>query len=231
MDIDNLIDIEAAAAPEKAGRKNKGQTKLHSKLRHATNSILLKTPNSPKGVEVVNGEIIGDNDLTYFKELFENACINTLQTFKEENPELVKKHPYNWHKQLLIKLKSSTPGVSYEELDKLIIIWDCLKELLYNIGLYPTFELFSIFTGVYKYQLENRYGLNTKYLEFRKKIIDDTNNGLLNDLHSCPYNQTNKIFLAKTRGIIEQTAPKQIEVSHRIENYDNISKYRLESEK
>ena len=232
MDIENIIEQTADTAPGKKGTKNTGLTKYHSREREKNrtniNRAVWNTPNSPAPVEWVQGEIVDNDNIEQFREFFQAACINTLEQFKKDNPELIKKHVYNWHKQLLIELKHNTPPVEAGELDKLIIIWDCLKELLYVIGLYPTFELFSIFTGIYKYQLEKIYGLNPKYIEFTQKITADVNNGLINDLHSNPYNQTNKIFLAKTRGIIEQTAPKQVEVVHQIQKYDDISSYRIE---
>ena len=233
MDIDNIIEQAAAGAPDKAGRKNKGISKLHkqinNKFLYDEGRRVFNAPNSPEPpVEKLTGEIIDTDNLEQFRDYFLMQCNDTLTDFKANNPELIKKHVYNWHKQLLIELKHNTPRVGPEELDKLIIVWDCLKELLYYIGLYPTFELFSIFTGVYKYQLENRWGLNPKYIEFKQKITADVNNGLINDLHNNPFNQTNKIFLAKTRGIIEQTAPKTIEVKHQITNYDDISSYRLD---
>ena len=232
IDLNNIIEQTAATAPEKKGTKSAGLTQYHSrergKIRRNNNREVWTAPNSPETVERVSGEIVNTDNINEFKEFFQEQCEYTLEQFKQKNPDLVKKHVYNWHKQLLIELKHNTPPVGAGDLDKLIIVWDCLKELLYKIGLYPTFELFSIFTGVYKYQLENMHGLSPKYVAFRQKITADVNNGLINDLHSNPYNQTNKIFLAKTRGIIEQTAPKTVEVVHQIQKYNDISAYRIE---
>ena len=97
-----------------------------------------------------------------------------------------------------------------------------------SIGLYITYETFEKVTGIYKYQLRDREKLNTKYSEFLKKITNDCDSALINEIQYNPFNQTNKIFIAKVHGIIEKTEPKTIEVNHNISNFRNISKYRIE---
>lgn len=211
------------AKVETRGRKNKGLTQQHRKERNEYRNTLLNTSNidSFNTVEHVQGEIITD-DIDDFKELYQLTCESVLDKFKSDNEELTKKHPYIWYKKLLIELKKNVPFVSYKDIDKLEIVWDCLTWLLNDIGLYITFETFSLFTRVYKYQLEKMESVNPKYIDFRKKIINERDDALKNEILYSPYNSTNKIFMAKVNGIVEKTEPKQIEITHSIRQYDNL---------
>ena len=104
------------------------------------------------------------------------------------------------------------------------VVWDSLSELLNSIGLYMTWGAFEQLTGIYKYQIEKKSGegLNQKYIEFLQKILKDCDTALIGELQYNPYNQTNKIFLAKVAGHVEKTETKQIEVHHDIRNYDTL---------
>lgn len=219
---------------ETRGRKNRGLTEKHRIEDNEFRRTLLNM-SSPDNfnndvIEHVNGEIITDGDLIQFKELYHLTCVSILDKFREDHPELVTKHPYMWYKKLLIDLKKAVPAVNYKELDKLIIVWDCLTWLMNEIGLYITFETFSLFTHVYSYQLENMEELSPKYRAFRQKINNERDNALVNEISYNPYNSTNKIFLAKCHGIIEKTEPKQIEVHHDIRNYGNLPMFAENSE-
>lgn len=237
MDLNDLIkksqvNTESSAdqaqqTPKKEtkGRKNRGQT-LNNYEEHKKNLRVFRHTEQPgefnaKLIERVAGEVIEDNKEN-FKELYKLTCDSILEQFLAENEELVKKHPYNWYKRLLIQLKKNTPKIYPDDIDKCLIIWDALKELLNTIGLYITYEAFEMLTNIYKYQLKDRQELSPKYREFLKKIEIDTNTALIGELSYNPYNQTNKIFLAKVHGIIEKTEPKQIEVHHDIRNYNNL---------
>ena len=216
---------------EKRGRKNKGYTKQNKSDYNQYRIDLRNTENiksfSDSSIEVIQGEIIQDNDLNQFKELYQTTCDCVLEEFKNNNTELCKKHAYMWYKPLLLELKKHVPEVTYKDIDKLYIVWDCLSDLLNSIGLYITIESFLLFTKIYDYQLKNMESVNPKYIDFRKKILSDRDSQLLNEIALNPYNQTNKIFLAKVHGYVEKTEPKTIEVNHNIKNYDNISNYRL----
>lgn len=211
---------------ETRGRKNRGYTKLHKEEYNAYKREIIKTKNlksfNDSPLEHVNGEIVNDNDIKQFKELYQLTCVSMLEKFKEDHPELITKHPYQWYKKLLIDLKKAVPEVNYKELDKLIVVWDCLTWLMNEIGLYITFETFSLFTHVYNYQLESMEMLSPAYVDFKKKINIERDNALVNEISYNPYNSTNKIFLAKCHGIIEKTEPKQIEIHHDIRNYNNL---------
>ena len=62
-----------------------------------------------------------------------------------------------------------------------------------------------------------------KHKAFLEKIYKDSEKALLSELQANPYNQTNKIFLAKALyGYVEKTEPKQIEVHHDIKNYGSL---------
>lgn len=249
--IDNLIDEIAQNTPnftedqnqknapskqeERRGRKNKGITEksrreyIEEYAREKRTFRHIEQPQNfvPEIVERVKGEVIEGENIEEFKELYKLTCESILEEYKANNEELVKKHPYNWYKPLLIEIKKNVPKVGAEEVEKLTAIWDCLAELLFFIGLYPTFETFQYMTNVYKYQLEERQKLNPKYADLLKKIRIESENALVNEIATNPYNQTNKIFLAKVHGIIEKTEPKTIEVNHHIENFESISAYRL----
>ncbi len=226
--------IPAKKKIETRGRKNRGLTKKHyeefkndrkafRKIKHADNF-------SQDIIERVAGDVVNDQDLNQFKELYTLTCDSILDDFRQNNPELIKKHPYNYYKKILAALKEATPRVGPDEIDKLIIIWDCLTLLLDDIGLYITYESFEKVTGVYKDQLKSRCGLSPKYADFCKKINKDVDGALINELQYNPYNQTNKMFIAKVHGIIEKTEPKQIEVTHNIQSFSNIAQYRLDDQ-
>lgn len=215
---------------EKSGRKNKGITnKNYDEFLEEYKEYkreVRSTPNygfNDEIIEHVKGEIVEKDNIEEFQEMYLLTCEQILEQFKEDNAELVKKHPYNWHKQLLIKIKSNTPKLSIEDIDKLGAVWECLSVLLFNIGLYPTFEIFSLMTNTYKEQYLKRKELNPKYGALLEKIFNDSKNALISELSTNPYNQTNKIFLAKSiYGLVEKNEPKQIEVHHDIRNYDNL---------
>ena len=216
---------------EKRGRKNKGFTNKHylefkddrKKFRE------VKQPNNFNSeiVEHVQGEIIQDDNIKAFAEMYKLTCYSILDNFLSDNIELTKKHPYTWYKKLLLEIKKNVPAITYKDIDKIIVVWDILSDLLDDIGLYITYETFEKMTKIYKYQLENMQKVNPKYIELCKKINKDCDTSLINELQYNPYNQTNKMFIAKVHGIIEKTEPKTIEVNHNIKNYDNISNYRL----
>ena len=215
----------------KSGRKNRGQTnrnkREHSKeyaeiqrdIRRAENSK--DFPNEI--IEKVQGEVIGREDTEGFKECYSLTCESILEQFQTDNEELCKKHPSNWNKQLLVQIKRNVPKVNIEDLERLEAVWDVLKELVLSIGLNPTMENFFFITNTYKDMFEKRAELSPEYRTFLEKIYKDSRDSLINDLNNNPYNQTNKIFLAKSvYGIVEKTEPKQIEVHHDIRQYDNL---------
>ena len=213
------------------GRPNKGLTEKsqqeYAEYRRELLNIPQKKEFDSNMIEHIEGEVLNPDDLEKFKELYLLTCDTVLNDFKVNNPDLVTKHPYTWYKPLLIELKKHCPKVHYTDIDKLPIVWDSLSWLLNTIGLYITFETFSLFTGIYKYQLEKMEEVNPKYAEFRQKRENELENTLINELAYNPLTQTNKIFLAKVHGIVEKTEPKKIEVEHKIENLGNLSAYRL----
>lgn len=226
VNTDSSAD-QAQQTPKKEtkGRKNRGQT-LSNYEEYKKDLRVFRHTEQPEKfnsdlIERVSGEIVEDSSEN-FEELYKLTCDSILTQFIEENTELVKKHPYNWYKRLLIQLKKNTPKIYPDEIDKCFIVWDALKELLNTIGLYITYEAFEMLTNIYKYQLKDRQELSPKYREFLKKIEIDSNTALIGELSYNPYNQTNKIFLAKVHGIVEKTEPKQIEVHHDIRNYNNL---------
>ena len=219
-------ELEKKLNQTKRGRKNRGLTEKHyneyKDTKREFNHIIQPLKFNDEIIERVNGEIVLNDDLNEFKELYLTTCYSVYEDFKKENSELVKHNVYTWYKRVLINIKKNVPEVSIDEIDKLIVVWECLKEFLNYIGLYITFETFQDMTKIYKYQLEKRAELNSKYDEFLKKIYIDRDNALLNELQFNGYTQQNKMFIAKTHGIIEKTEPRQIEIHHEIRNYNNL---------
>lgn len=211
---------------KKAGRKNRGYTAKHKQEYNEYRKQLLNLPQSDTFnsdlIEHVTGEIIPDDNINDFKELYTLTCYSVLENFSQNNPDLVKKHPYNWYKKVLIEIKNNVPAITYKDLDKCIAVWEVLKDFLSSIGLYITYETFQLMTKVYDYQLKSMEKSSPAYADFRKKIFIERDTALVNEISYNPYNQTNKIFLAKVHGIIEKTEPKQIEVTHTIRNYDTL---------
>lgn len=251
MDIDSTIDnicneikngknknnsdsLQDQQTTKKRGAINKGLTQqLKKEFKEDRKQFRnIKQPDNFSGdlIEHCSGDVVNLDNIKEFKEAYQLTCDSILNQFAADNADLVKKHPYNWYKKLLLEIKQNVPPVSYKDIDKLIVIWDILSNLLDSIGLYITFETFEKMTKVYKYQLENMGKVNPKYIEFVKKINKDCDSSLINELAYNPYNQTNKIFIAKVHGIIEKTETKTIEVNHNIKNYDNIAAYRLQDQ-
>ena len=215
---------------ETRGRKNQGKTQEHYQEYKESKKEFRRIPQngfSDEIIERVNGEVVESENLDNFKECYSLTCYGVLDKFLQDNEELAKKSVFLWYKRVLIEIKKNTPKVGADEVEKLSIIWDVLSEFLEYIGLYITYETFQKVTNIYKYQLEDRAKLSPKHADFVKKINIERDNALINELQYTPFTQTNKMFIAKVHGIIEQTAPKQIEVTHNIQNFDNISSYRL----
>ena len=232
MDFSNLIEEAKNDNRFKAGRPNKSSTINHYEEHKKSLREFRHTPQPDNynneiiqaaGAEVLNPDIISD-----YKELYKITCESILADFARDNPELIKRHPYNYYKQLLIMIRQNTPKITADDIDKAQAAWEVLTQFMESIGLYITYETFEKVTGIYKYQLRDREKLNTKYSEFLKKITNDCDSALINEIQYNPFNQTNKIFIAKVHGIIEKTEPKTIEVNHNISNFRNISKYRIE---
>lgn len=212
---------------EKRGRKNKNLTASHYAEFKADRKKFRDIKQDTKfNIERVNGEVVEVGSISEFKELYRLTCFNCLDKFKEDNEELAKKAPFLWYKRILLDIKQNTPKVTYKELEKCSAVWDVLTELMDYIGLYITYETFEKVTSIYKYQLENMAVLSPEYKAFCKKINIERDSALLNELQYNPYNQTNKIFVAKSHGIIEKTEPKTIEVNHNIRNYDSLPMYK-----
>ncbi len=242
MDIDNIIsgavgDLLQDQQPEikkneTRGRKNRGLTDKHYEQNKADMRKEYKAFKNTKNaetfevVERVRGEVVTPENIEEFKALYSITADTVLNSFIDENLELVKKHPYFWYKKLLLEIKKNVPKLDIDNIDKCLAVWEWLCDLLYSLGLYPTFQAFKLLTGINDYQLNKRKDLSPKYVEFLKKINTDYNDGLIMELAYNPYNQTNKIFLAKVQGFIEKTEPKTIEVNHNIRNYDSLPMYK-----
>lgn len=215
---------------ETRGRKNRGLTELHAKEK---NKFCVDIRNTPQqltfdNIEHLNGEVINNDDINQFAELYFLTCQSVLDQFISNNPELKPQQNYIWYKRLLIELKKHCPLVTYKELDKLYIVWDCLTWLMDTIGLYITKETFLLFTKTYDYQYRKMEEVNPAYIEFTQKINNARDNALLNELQYNPYTQTNKMFVAKVHGIIEKTEPKQIEVHHDIRDFSSLPMFKEE---
>lgn len=227
-------DLKKAAKKSAAGRKNTGKTAAHyeeykiNKLKKNRALQSVKQSNDFEIIEKCSASLVESDDPEQFRELYSLTCKSILEDFKRDNSELVKKHPYNWFKSVLLQIKKAVPKITADDLDKVNVVWDCLCDLMYNIGLYPTYEIFYLMTGISKEMLKRRSGVNSKYLETIKKISNEADSALITELAMSPYNSTNKIFLAKVHGIIEKTEPKQVEVVHRLQGLDDIPIFGIE---
>lgn len=229
---------QGAEKKKKKGEKNRGLTKKHyedikAKQRADYKDVTsIKQADSfkPEIIHAVGGEIVDENNINEFKELYELVCISELEKFKSENPELTKKYASTWYKQLFLNIRKNTPKIKYTELDKLTVAWECYSNIMFCIGLYPTVKYFYLLMGIYEYQLTSMGCVNSAYVDFLKRIKEDTCNALESELAYNPYNSTNKIFVAKVNGIIEKTEHRVIEVNHNIRNYENLPMFNTDNE-
>ena len=128
-----------------------------------------------------------------------------------------------WYKKLLILLKRNTPKITVNDIDKMIIVWNCIRELLNDIGLFMSYEVYRKVTDIYKHDIEKKAQLSPKYKDFYQKIYDDCKDDLQNEILFSPYNSVNKIYLNKAvYGVVEREEPRKIEVMHSIRNYDSL---------
>lgn len=229
------LGYKADGTPRKrkpgGGRKNKGLTKEHYEQKKRDFLAIKHAPNSDNFpieiIERVNGDIIADDDIEQFAELYKLTCYSVYDDYMNEHPELNKLHPYQYYKRIILKIKEHTPKVSWQEVDKLLVVWDILNDFMQYIGLYITYEIYQYLLNIYDYQLKKGIGLSPKYNELLQKINIERDAALLNELNYNPYAQPNKMFVAKTHGIIEQQQPRQVEVVHSVQHFDSISRYRL----
>lgn len=239
MDIDNLISgavgesLQDTKKPldqakkstlkaEKRGRKNRGLTSEHYEIKKQDRKDFRAVKQGDNfNIEKCSCEVVGDSTAE-FAELYKLTCYSCLDSFLVENSELSKKPPFIWYKRVLLDIKKNTPKISYKDLDKCVAVWDILADFMDYIGLYITYETFEKVTSIYKYQLEKMAELSPLYKDFIQKINIERDSALLNELQYNPYNQTNKIFIAKSHGIVEKTDTKTIEVNHNIRNYDSL---------
>ena len=207
----------------KGTRTNTNRTEKSQEERNTFRTTLFneEQPKTFPQIERVEGEIVEDN-IEEFKRLYQMTCAQVLRDYKEENEDLVKRHPYLWYKPLLIRLKRNTPKVSADEVEKLEVVWDILKDFMAEIGMYITYETYCNLLSIHDYQLVKRGEVNPKYVELRKKIFIERDEALMDELQHNPYSQPNKIFVAKTHGILEQTQSKTIEVIHTTPKLDEI---------
>lgn len=215
-----------------AGRPNRGLTALHNEQRKEFTRTLRRSDNSSNNfpveiIENITGEVVDNDDIEQFAELYKLTCYSCYDKYMNEHPEAVKQQPYTFYKRIILDIKHNTPQVLYTEIDKLIVVWDILKEFMSYIGLYITYELFKSILKIYDYQLKQCAEVNPRYSELLRKINDERDGELLNEIAYNPYTQVNKMFIAKTHGIVEQQQPRQVEVVHNIQHFDSISRYRL----
>ena len=202
-----------------AGRKNRGITKKNNDAYKKFQKELRKKPQT---IKKIDGDIIPSDDLEQFRIEYNNICSRVLAVFKADNKELTEKYPYLWYKQLLIELKKHCPPITANDIEKCFIVWDALTLLLNTIGLYITCESFYLFTNTYKYQFEKLAESSPRHAAFLKKIYNDRDLAMENELAYNPYNQTNKIYLHKLHGFVEEGKTQHIEVSHSIREFDNL---------
>ena len=236
MDIENVVNnavdsifcSDHEPKTEKRGRKNKGLTDSHYEQKKQDYKDFRRIKQGATFlVKKYDCEVVGSgDDIENFKELYRLTCFDCLERFQQDNTELAKKASFLWYKRVLIDIKKSTPKITCNDLDKCVVVWDVLTELMDYIGLYITYETFEKVTSIYKYQIEKKAVLSPKYKDFLQKINIERDSALLNELQYNPYNQTNKIFVAKSHGIVEKTEPKTIEVNHNIRNYDSLPMYK-----
>ena len=219
--INSICNEIKANRPDQAaaGRKNRGISKKNNDDYKRFQKELRK---KPQKIQKIDGEIVSSDDLEQFRIEYNSICSRVLAQFKADNKELTEKYPYLWYKQLLIELKKYCPPITYNEIDKCFIVWDALTLLLNTIGLYITVETFYLFTGTYKYQFEKKAGESPKHAAFLKKIYFERDLAMENELAYNPYNQTNKIYLHKLHGFVEEGKTQHIEVSHSIRDFDNL---------
>ncbi len=239
MDIDKIVSDsledrkngldqakKSALKTEKRGRKNRGLTSNNYEIfKKDRKEFRAVKQDDNFNIEKYSGEVVEDS-ITEFAELYKLTCYSCLDSFLVENSELSKKPSFMWYKRVLLDIKKNTPKITYKDLDKCVAVWDILADFMDYIGLYITYETFEKVTSIYKYQLEKMAELSPLYKDFVKKINIERDSALLNELQYNPYNQTNKIFIAKSHGIIEKTETKTIEVNHNIRNYDSLPMYK-----
>lgn len=218
------------------GNINKGLTNKHAeeyknKIRK-DKRLLTHSKNTQfpqEIIEHVQGEIVEDTDLRQFQEMYLLTCEHELEEFKENNADLVKKHPNIWYRQVLAEIKKNTPKVTIDDIDKLEVIFDCLNSFLFKMGLCVSFSLFQQMTNTYEFQYDKLGKVNPKYNMLVQKIYYTSKNALITELSNNPVTQANKYYLGKSiYGLIEKSEAKQIEIVHKVDTIDDIPIFGIE---
>ena len=232
MDFDDLINdcIDNSQEPpqegkRERGRPNKGQTILCDKKRHESGSLIrnIKQPDNfkPELVESVAGEVIDVKDIKQYLELYQLTIDSVKEQYFADHPDNIKRPPHEWFSQLLYVCKDNLPRIDKNDIKAVAGVWEIYCRLMTSIKLFPTREAFTNLTGVYKEDIDKK--LTPEWMALARKMRNDCESGLVNQVAYNNNTQINKLFLLKSvYGYKEADTQKTIEVNHNIKKIDDI---------
>lgn len=228
IELEDLTTIAKYTGPIEKIREAAGRPNYN--LTPAKNAQRLKTGNIFRDIEqkdVFNNEIItqagaGELDqVANFKDLYQITIDQVKAQFFIDNEYVLNKHPSIWYNRLLMALKKELPRVTYKEPDKVRAAWEAFKNLMYEIGLFPTLEAFQNLTDLYAYTLKE--GSSPEALNLIKNIKEECRRAMVDQVNTTPLTQINKIFILKSvYGYNENGAADRPEVEHTTRNINEL---------
>lgn len=202
-----------------AGRPDMGLTVEHKKQKNKE----LKEIRSVKNdiIEFAPGDLVPEGSIKEFKDHYRTIINNACQDFYINHEDLVKKSPFMWVNSLLYEIKKQLPAISVKDAQRVGVAWDCYKELIYKVGLYPMIESFTTLTDIYKDQLYKE--LTPEHAALRQKIYNDCRDNMVSQVGYNPMTQVNKMFLLKSvYGFKESAAGDLVQDDKKQLNVDDI---------
>ena len=210
----------------KLGRPNKEITRkqiVNECLRTKTADTFLLVDNSPP-------DVVNNNEL-YIECLNETVDIVKKQFFAD-NPDLVKKHPSIWFRNLCNTIKKNIPRIDFDNYSLLSDIWDIYSNICLQVGINRTIENFQIFTG-FNYNLGEKLQKqsNPTAIQLAKKIYSQCRSDLVGGLSTSFGSSPNQMFIAKSvYGLTENTVVTHVSAKENTLIADDIPLFIAEND-
>ena len=225
----------AADQPEKTEKKSRsinGYSKTGAKLGRPNKEIstkkyiteLKRQKNADNFLLVENSppDVINNNDI-YINNLIETVEIIKSEFFAD-NPDLIKKHPSVWFRNLCNQIKKNIPKIDFNNIQLLSAIWDIYADLCLSVGINRTIQNFEIFTG-FSYSLIKKLQKESspERIELLKKIHDQSEGDIIGGLSSSFGSSPNQMFIAKAvYGLTENTVVTHVSAASETKKVDDI---------
>ena len=233
VELDDLTTIARYMQP--LGDEKRGRGRPDLDLTSSKEILRCKQGKQLRAVKSINGfnkEIVGDgaglpDDINNFRDLYQLTIDDVKSRFFIDNEYVINKHPYVWYNRLLMALKKELPRVTIDQPQRVAVAWDAFKGLMYDIGLFPTYEAFQNLTGIYKEQVSKQ--LSPDWVQLSQKMFADCKASMLDQVNINPATQINKIFILKSVYGYTEAGPAAGPIeAKKVRNIDDMPLFSLE---